>query len=86
MNLPKYMIRPDDHMIFSLNEDSFTYSVEDSKKQFPDSLHNKYPYDIMIRAEFFSAPECELDYHRGKQAEYHRNLDRLFQQEKGCGD
>ncbi len=84
--LPSYLIRPDDHMIFSLNEDGSTYSVEDSKIQFPDNLHHKHPYDRLIRAGFFSAPECELDYHRGKQDEYHRNLDRLFQQEKGCGD
>jgi hypothetical protein len=84
--LPSYLIRPDDHMIFSLNDDNLTYSTHDSKVQFTNSLHHKYKYDVLVRVGFFSATESELSYHRSKQDEYYRNLNRLFQQENGCGD
>jgi hypothetical protein len=84
--LPSYLIRPDDHMIFSLNDDNLTYSTHDSKIQFPNNLHHKYKYDVLVGGGFFSSTESELDSHRNKQTEYYKRLHRLFQQEKGCGD
>lgn len=84
--LPKYMIRFDDHIIFSLNDDGETYSTHDSKMSFPNNLHHKYNYDRLVRAGFYSAPECELDYHRQKTKEYSRILDEEYRKNKGCGD
>lgn len=85
-NFPKYVIRPDDHTIFSLNEDNETYSTHSSKIKWPDNLHHKYTYDRLIRVGFYSAPEEELSYHKSKQNQYHENLKKLFDKEKGCGD
>lgn len=81
VNMPQYLIRPDDHHIFSIN-DNGTYSTYDSKIQFPKHLHHEYTYDRLIRAGFYAAPEEELSYHRQRLAEYHRNLSK----ESGCGD
>lgn len=84
--LPRYMIRSDDHIIFSLNEDGETYSTHDSKLKWPDNLHHKYKYDRLIKAGFYSAPESELSYHRYKTTEYYIKLDKQLNKEKGCGD
>ena len=52
------MIRPDDGMIFSLNDDMLTYSNDKSKNQFPNNLHTKYPFDILEKYQFI---RCQKD-------------------------
>ena len=54
MDLLKYLIRSDDHIIFSLNDDNLTYSAHDSKIQFPGNLHHKYKYDVLVGANFLA--------------------------------
>ena len=86
INFPKYVVRPDDHAIFSLNEDDLTYTPHVSKMQFPHNKHHKYDLHWLNNLGFYSCREEDLKYHRAKQIEYHENLQKLFDKEKGCGD
>lgn len=81
-NFPKYVVRPDDHAIFSLNRDGRTYTPHMSKIQFPSHIHNKYELSLLNDLGFYSSTEENLKYHRAKQIEYHENLKRLFDEEK----
>ena len=85
-DFPQYLIRPDDHAIFSLNKDGITYTPHMSKVQFPSHIHTKYELSLLNDLGFYSSTKENLKYHMEKQIEYHDNLKRLFDKEKGCGD
>lgn len=64
-NLPKYYARPTDGTVFSINKDGKTYSVEDSKKNFPDNLHNEYTQEHLVAVDFY--PVTKKDFPRLKK-------------------
>lgn len=59
-NIPKYYARPHDGTVFSLNEDGKTYSIEDSKKEFPNNLHNKYTQKTLLTNEFYEVTKKDF--------------------------
>lgn len=74
MNRPIYLIRPDDYHVFSLNEDKETYSSYDSKVQFPNNLHDKYRYEVLINSCFIPCfTDAELYKYEIKRNEYYLN-------------
>ena len=84
---PKYLVRPDDYMVFSLNEDGETYSTHKSKIEWPNNLHHKYTAARLWAANFFPCEEDELGYFVKKQDEYYRLLNnKLDEENRGCGD
>ena len=54
MYYPKYMIRPDDKEVFSLNDDN-TYSRDDAKFKHPNHLHYKYEYKLLKKLCFIES-------------------------------
>lgn len=70
--LPKYLLRPDDYYVFSLNEDGETYSGHKSKNQWPDNLHHKYKYEVLIKHGFIPAVDETLHLYDELRKEYYR--------------
>lgn len=58
--LPKYLARPTDYAIWSINKDGRTYSSMKQKEKFPDSLHQKTPYQTLIDFEFYPVEEKDF--------------------------
>lgn len=50
-SFPKYLIRPDDKEVFSINKDD-TYTIESHKKRWPDHFHHSYSYQDLINLGF----------------------------------
>lgn len=71
--LPKYLLRPDDYYVFSLNEDGVTYSGHQSKIEWPDNLHHKYSYDALIKHKFIPAIDETLHLYDDLRKEYYKN-------------
>lgn len=59
-NKPKYLVRPDDLEVFSLNSDEKTYSVDSAKKEFPRNLHAEFAYETLIKIDFYPIKENQL--------------------------
>jgi hypothetical protein len=55
---PEVMIRLDDYEVFSLNEDSKTYSSSEMKRQFPRNTHNKYTLSDLEDSNFSPLIKC----------------------------
>jgi hypothetical protein len=72
--LPNFMIRSDDYVVFSLNDDNKTYSVDKSKKQWPNNIHHKYSYQRLIDANFFHGDENNFDYYQYRNKKYHDDI------------
>ena len=81
MIFPKYLVRPDDHEIFSLNEDGKTYTIDEHKKQFPGHLHHKYTWERLVDLNFFPCEESDIPDHRRVQRVWH-----LQMQLRACHD
>ena len=71
---PKYIVRPDDFMIFSLNDDGKTYTPDDSKSEFPDSMHNKYTFEQLMYHKFIIILESQYDEYKKKHDEIYKNI------------
>lgn len=69
---PIAFVRPDDWMVFSLNADNCTYSLENSKTQFPDALHIEYTRDTLRNLGFHEIYRSQNEYKLPK--------------ERNCGD
>ena len=52
MNIPKAFVRPDDGIVFSINEDGKTYSLKKSKEEFPDAYHHQYSLEKLKEVDF----------------------------------
>lgn len=62
MEYPKYLVRPDDYVVFvSQTENPGLYAVKSSLEQWPDHLHNWYKYQRLIDGGWFPCEESELD-------------------------
>ena len=83
VNRPKYLIRPDDYMVFSLNEDGETYSTHRSKIQWPNNLHHKYTTSRLLAANFFPCEEKDLPRIEQLSKEYYKNQNTKYD---GHGD
>ncbi len=59
-NNPKYILRPNDFEVFSINEDG-TYSVEAQKKQFPNSLFQKFTRNLLLDCNFLEVKDSVLE-------------------------
>lgn len=59
-NNPKYILRPSDFEVFSINEDG-TYSVEAQKKQFPNRLHQKFTRNLLLDCNFLEVKDSILE-------------------------
>ena len=84
MVYPKYLVRPDDYTIFSINEDNVTYSVMESKTEWPDRIHNKYSYQTLIKHGFIPEnndnnfekyKQLNINYHNQFKNDRHGNGD-----------
>jgi len=71
---PKYLARPSDGVVFSLNEDGKTYSLKESKEKFPDNLHHKYKFSNLIALDFYAVEESEFPALKKLQDEYYEFL------------
>lgn len=69
--MTKYLVRPDDYMVFSINEDGCTYSCDESKKLWPNNLHNKHVYEILIKSGFIPATDETLGLYDEPRKEYY---------------
>jgi hypothetical protein len=83
---PKYLVRPDDLEIFSLNSDDETYSLDFIKKKYPESLYNRYSLDRLINIDFFPAGDKDLPRLRSQKNKEENRIRRLREQNGGCGD
>jgi hypothetical protein len=81
---PKYYVRPDDYMVFSLNENG-TYSMMESKKQFPDSLHSEYQESTLINYGFMLGLEADFPLYKKHQDAYYRKSSEDYRTD-GHGD
>jgi hypothetical protein len=70
--LPKYLIRPEDYMVFSLNDDGWTYTIDQSKKDWPDRIHHEYMYETLIKAKFTPATDNTLYLYNEPREEYYK--------------
>lgn len=71
---PKYYVRSDDFMVFSINEDGETYSIDSSKIKYHEHLHHKYPEHTLVANGFFVGKEEDLPKYAKQQAEYYKNM------------
>ena len=55
--LPECLIRESDKERFTLNDDNQTYSMEKSKSEWPDHLHNKWSYIRLMETGYFKHEE-----------------------------
>jgi hypothetical protein len=51
--LPKYLARPDDGEVWSLNEDGSTYSSKRFKDEHPDNITHEYAYETLLACAFY---------------------------------
>ena len=58
--LPKYLARPDDGEVWSLNDDNLTYSSKRFKDEHPDHITHKHAYETLIACEFYSVTEDDF--------------------------
>lgn len=65
MSRPKYMVRPDDFEVFSLNEDGQTYSILESKKKYPDNFHHSHSYERLQSLGFIECDNLQYLNHKG---------------------
>jgi hypothetical protein len=70
--LPKYLIRPDDYYVFSLNENGATYSGHQSKKDWPAAIHHEYKYEVLIKHKFIPAIDEMLSLYNKLREEYYK--------------
>lgn len=70
--LPKYLLRSDDYYVLSLNEDGETYSGHKSKNQWPDNLHHKYKYEVLVKHKFIPAVDETLHLYDKLREEYYK--------------
>ena len=80
MILPKYLVRYDDHTVFSINEDNKTYSTHQS------NLHQKYKYDVLIKHKFYPCEDKDLDGIKKAAHDYYKKMNEEFEKYKSCGD
>ena len=73
MSNPKYMIRPSDYEVFSLNSDGMTYSGMAHKEKYPDNLHHEYPLATLLNCGFFEGVEEELPFYAKMKEAYWRD-------------
>lgn len=66
----KYLVRPSDFMIFSLNDDGETYDIDDFKKEYPDHLRMNYKLDLLLSCGFYSIEDNEFDIYMKKHDDY----------------
>lgn len=71
--LPKYFLRPDDYYVFSLNEDGETYSGHKSKTEWPNNLHHKYSYQVLVSHGFIPAVDETLHLYNELRKEYYKS-------------
>jgi len=70
----KYLVRPDDHMVFSINPEDGTYSVKSSKEEWPNHFHHRYDLDHLLRLKFYPCDEEDLLAIEEKKDEYYAKL------------
>lgn len=71
---PKYLARPSDGSVWSINEDLVTYSSKQSKEEFPDILHHEHSYDSLINSGFYPVTESDFPDLKAMQNEYYEYL------------
>jgi hypothetical protein len=57
---PRYLARPSDGTVFSLNKDGKTYSMKESKDERPFNLHHEYKLSHLISLDFYEVQESEF--------------------------
>ena len=58
--LPKYLARPTDGAVWSINPDGKTFSNKASKEKNPTNDHHKTPYQVLIDFEFYPVEEKDF--------------------------
>ena len=88
--MEKYLVRPDDYMVFELDEALGLYEVMDPPT---DRFGNKpIPYDhftfenLTSNYGFFPILADELPYYAILRERHYRQLDKELSQLRGCGD
>jgi hypothetical protein len=57
---PKYLARPSDGTVFSLNKDEKTYSIKEHKDKNPFNLHHEYNFSHLISLDFYEVQESDF--------------------------
>jgi len=85
--MSKYLVRPDDFVVWSLNEDGETYSIHAFKKEYPNNLHFGSSYDICIRCGFFSIEEDLVEVYNQKHKQWcAKMIEWVASNHCGCGE
>ena len=71
---PKYLARPSDGSVWSINEDLVTYSSKEHKDDYPGHLHNLHSYDVLINSGFYPVTESDFPDLKAIQKEYYEYL------------
>lgn len=79
---PRYYVRSDDYMVFSLNDDGETYSIDSSKIKFPRHLHHKYAESALVCCGFFVGREEDFPEYAKKQDAFYENMSRMTREDR----
>lgn len=69
--LPKYLARPDDGGVWSLNEDGLTYSSKRFKEENPNNITHKHQYQTLIACGFYEVTEDDFPSLEEKERDFY---------------
>jgi hypothetical protein len=75
--MSKYLVRPDDSMIFTLNEEYGVYEILDGPTDIdgnPPIPYAHFTYENLTEVGFFPIEESELKFYQNKRDQYFRKL------------
>jgi hypothetical protein len=78
LKYPKYLVRPDDFNIFSLNPDGKKYSIDRSKREYPDQYHNEYKIDVLESYGFYPIEESQFEEYNLKYENHYNELKKNY--------
>ena len=69
--LPKYLVRPSDFAIYSINDDGLTYSHMIYKNKIENYVGNCFKYETLISSGFFVITDNELTEYQNRYEMYY---------------
>jgi len=86
---PKYLVRPDDSVIFVLNEEYNVYELLDGPTDLDGNRpipYGHFTHEDLTRLGFFPIEKSELDFYQKKQDDHYKKLAEECRRNRGCGD
>jgi hypothetical protein len=87
-NNPKYLVRPDDSMIFTFNEEHKAYEILDGPTDREGNRpipYKHFTHKNLTRCGFFPIQEAQLEEYRAKRDKYYKKLGEESRKNRGHG-